>query len=231
MAATAAVTCVGQYSVCAMRAARLDATCTPLNSLGSIVVTAALVSLAMTPDVEEGKKFEPKTGCGAIPWTAEEDDRIKRYTLNMELATWDYELVEILTGSPLIIGDGGTTYAAKVIGFESKGPNSATYNGCSLELWTKTSGSGGPCGPASTNPPYVRHIFPRCKFRIGDHTLQNDVLNAHFAGWSTNNASWNNGAITLEWDATVPLSDDAPYAQVYASALPTTGCGIISTLS
>lgn len=229
MAASAAVTCVGQYSACALRAARLNAQCTPLNSLGDIVVTAALVTLNMTADVDEGKKFEPKTACGAIPWTAEEEDKIKRYNIDLQLAIWDYELIEILTGAALLIGEG--TWANKVVGFESPGPNADPFNGCSLEVFTKTSGSGGPCGPTSTNPPYVRHIFPRCKFRLGDHTIENEVLFANFTGWSTNNASWNYGAVTLEWDATAPLSDDAPYAQIYSATLPTTGCGIITTAS
>lgn len=231
MSASAAVGCLGQYEACALRVARLDATCAPLNSLGDIVVTAALMTMTATPDVTQGKRFEPETACGAIAWTAEAQDRVKRYNITAELAVWDYEFLEILTGAPLIIGDAGSTWPSKVVGIESPGPNSPDFNGASLEIFAKTSGAGGPCGPVSSNPPYVQHIFPRCKFTIADITFQNDVIVCKITGWSTNNSQWKYGPVTIDWNGDAPLGENAPYAQLYAETLPTVGCGIIATAS
>lgn len=222
------VACIGQYQACALRVARLGATCVPSGASGDVVVTGALVSLTMTPEVEQGTRYEPKTGCGKVAYTAESEDIIKRYNLDLQLVLFDLELIEIATGSTLLIGDSGTTWPTQVIGYESRGPNADPYNGCSLEIFTRTSKEGGPCGDVGSNPQYARHIFPRCKFHIAERTFEDAAAILRLQGWSTANSAWGEGPVPAEWEADAPLGDDAPYAMLLATDLPTTGCGLVS---
>lgn len=226
--ATANVACIGQYQACALRAARLSADCTPLASANNIVTTAGLVTMTATPDVEEGTKYEPKNGCGSIPWTAEGEDIIKRWNLDIQLILWDFELIEILTGAALIIGDSGTTWPSKNIGFESRGPNADVFAGASLEIWSRNSKSGGPCGPVGENPPYTRHIFPRTKLRLAERTFADEAAVLRLQGWSGPNSEWGEGPVSDEWEGADPLSSDTPYASIFATELPTTGCGYVT---
>lgn len=223
------VVCIGQYQACALRASRLSDLCVPSGAAGDVVVTGALVSMTMTPEVEQGTRYEPKTGCGAIAYTAEGEDIIKRYTLDLQLVIFDLELVEIVTGSSLLIGDTGTTWPGKTIGYESRGPNSDTFPGASLEIFTRTSKEGGACGDIGTNPQFARHIFPRCKFYIAERTFEDAAAILRLQGWSTPNSAWGQGPVPDEWEADAPLGSNAPYAMVLATALPTTGCGLVST--
>lgn len=223
------VACLGQYQACALRAARLDQFCTPLGADGDIVVTSGLVTLTATPDREEGTRYEQKTGCGIYAFTAVGEDIIKRYTIDAQFVLWDYELVEILTGSPLITGAAGGTWPNKTIGFASKGFDVVAFPGASLEIFTRTSGSGGACGPPGENPQFVRHIFPRAKLYLGEVTFEDAVAILRLTGTSEANSEWGEGPVPDEWESDDPFPENSPYGQVLATALPTTGCGYVTT--
>lgn len=227
--ATANVACIGQYQACALRASRLAADCTPLGSADNIVVTSALVTMTATPDVEEGTKYEPKNGCGTIPWTAEGEDIIKRWNIDLQLIMFDFELIEIVTGSELIIGGAASPWPNKNVGFASRGPNAATFPGASLEIFVKNSKEGGPCGPAGENPPYTRHIFPRCKLRVSDRTFEDAAAILRLQGWSTANSEWGQGPVPDEWPSDDDNPGDSPYTSVFAEDIPQVGCGYVTT--
>jgi len=224
MASTESVVCIGQRSACAVRFTRLDTDCSPLAGDNNAVVTAALVTMTATPEVEEGTKFEPKNACGDICWTAEDDDRIKRYTIELELCTHDAALIEIATDSRVVLGASTSPWSGKIMGVETPGPQTVHGNGVALEIWAKTASGTGPCGTAGDLPPYVLHIFPRAMLRPGDHTFANDVATLKLSGWATNNPSWLYGP-WYDWEAATPMGVDTPYAWYYAESLPDTGCG------
>ena len=87
--ATNQLMCLGQYQACALRAVRLDTDCTPLQGVNNGVVTSALITGTASPQIEEGKRFEPMNACGDICWTATADDRVKRYNVDLELCLWE----------------------------------------------------------------------------------------------------------------------------------------------
>lgn len=223
--ATNLVATPGQLQACILRVSRLDASCVPQSGSNNQVVTAGLASVQATPDTEESTKFEQKNGCGAIAWQAEEGcDKIKRYTLTVELATFDYELLEIMTGGSLILANNSSapsTWRNKVIGFASPGNDTSCPNGVSLEIFTKAAYNSGTCTSlAGGTPQYVRHIFPRAFFIPSDRNFENDIAVARLTGYSTPNPAWQTGA-TTDWIGAAALPEDTPYAQLFASALPT----------
>lgn len=224
MTITESVACIGQRSACIVRATRLGSDCSWVEGDNNMVVAAGLVTLTMTPEVEEGTKFEPKDACGAISWTAEDPDVVKRYTLEGEFNFFDYALKEILTNSAVILGNASSPWEDKVIGAASPGSNTTPSNGAALEIWVKTAVGTGPCGDVADVPPYVRHVFPRVFLRPGDRTFANDPATMKVSGWAGPNGQWGEGPYG-DWTGADPLPADAPHVELYDTDLPTAVCG------
>lgn len=220
--------CIGQRQACAVRATRLDSDCTPAGGEDNAVVTTALVTLSLDPEIEEGTVYEPKNACDSILWTAQEPDKIKRFTGDGEMGVWDYELIELMTDCAVILGDGSSPWSGDVIGIEYPGPDTASGDGVALEIWTKANavGSSGPCGPAGTHPPYIRHVLPRVLVRPGSRTFENDAAMFSFSIKAEANPQWGEGPWG-DWQGAIGISATSPYAQFYDDALPETACGYI----
>ena len=215
----------GQLQACILRVSRLSAACVPQSGSNNIITTAGLVSVQATPDTEEATKFERKNGCGAIAWQAESGcDKIKRYNLTVELATTDFELLELITGGSLIMANESTAPTAwqgKVIGFASPGNDTACPNGVSMEIFTKATYNSGSCTTLGEDTPqYVRHIFPRAFLTPGDRAFEDDVAVINLTGYSTPNPAWMTGA-TGDWISAASFPSDSAYTQMFAPSLPT----------
>lgn len=225
--ASANIACIGQRSACALRVTRLGLDCAPVGGPNNAFVTAAIVTMTATPDVQAGTRFEPQNGCGDIMWAAVDPDILKRYTFTLELGSYDFEGFELLTDATLILGSSGSLWPSKAVGIEMPGTQSVHSNGVALEIWTKTAFGVGPCGAASTNPPYVQHIFPRVLAVPGARTFANAEANAVFDGSAESNPSWKAGPWGDFPGPSGGISGNTPYAQFVTAALPTTGCGFI----
>ena len=189
---------VGQLNACVVRAARLDADCGPTGGINGGIVTAALVTMSANPVVEDGTIFEPKSGCGNILFTFEQEDRIKRYTITGEFGFTDWELMALLFGGTLILGRAAGSYSGKVVGYADPLYNIAPRNGVYLEVITTavTEGGNGCVNAslgASTPIAAVGHIFGKARLRAGDVTFANEVQKLMFSGTSTNNPNMTNG--------------------------------------
>lgn len=220
---TALVATPGQLQACVIRVARLSAACVPSSAAGDVITTSALVSLQATPEMDEATKFEVKNACGNLAWTQESGcDKIKRFNLTLELATFDYEMMTLLTGGTAITGKTGAANAGwvgKTIGYATPGLDTTCPNGVSIEVFSKTAYSTGACTEASAAPAYVRHIFPRAFLTPGERNFANEMATLKLSGYSTANPVWNQGPFG-DWQGNASLADDTAYAQVYAATLP-----------
>lgn len=221
-----AVACIGQHSVCAIRATRLAADCTPMTGASNTVVTAGMTTVNLTPDVDAGTKYEPKNGCGKILWTDTNPDIIKRYNIDAEFAVFDYELISLLTDASLIMGAAGGPWTGKSVGVGFPGPTTVRSKGVALEIWTKTGSGMGECGPNTANPQFVRHVLPRCILRPDAHAFADAVAMIKVMGTAEVNPLFNLGPYGDSQALTVDTS--LPYYSTYDVALPTTGCGFVS---
>ena len=182
--------CVGQHSVCIVRAALLDTDCTPLGGADSAIVSAGIVTATAAPEFVDGASFEPTNGCGDIAWTYETADKVRRYNVSGELTYFDHEAFSLLFGGSLIVGDTGTAFVGDNIGWASPwytddAPPPAIY----LEFIVKVAGAGiGDCTGASSDlPAAVGKIFPKVKLVPGDQTMEFDAATMPFDGFSVNN--------------------------------------------
>ena len=210
--------CIGQLNACIVRAARLDADCTPTGGADTGIVTAGLATLTADPQLEEGTMFEPKNACGDIMYTYEQDTRIKRYSLSGEFLFFDYEMMALLFGGGTILGRAAGSFSGKVIGHYMPKYTAAASNGVYLEVITQnvTAGSG-TCIPATVGAPaYTGHIFGKAKLYPGSRTFENDVARCTFTGTATNNGYLTDGPFN-DFPGT-GYTPDSPYIQVGYSA-------------
>jgi hypothetical protein len=177
---------LGQHSVCLLRAAALAPDCSPLGGADSGIVTLGIISLTADPDVEEGRVFEPKNGCGTVGWTYEEQSRVKRFNLSGELLYHDLEMKQLLFGGTLVVGHASASdFPGKVIGWA--GP--ARHNGVYLEVITRLVGAGiGECSVGGVAVPAAKgYIFGKVKLTPGSQTYEDAEAPVAFTGVASGN--------------------------------------------
>lgn len=189
--------CIGQHSLCLLRVSALDTDCSPLGGADSGIVSLGMVSMSATAEVEEGRRIEPKNGCGQISYTYSEQDVIKRYTISGEMNYHDIELKRTLFGGTLIVGHAtNSDFPGENIGFAERHHTSTqVYNGVYLEVIVKAaSATAGDCAGAAANLPYaVGYIFGRAKLRPGDRTFDENNSVFSFTGTAEGNPNLFNG--------------------------------------
>ena len=221
------VTCIAERSACVLRATRLGSDCTPLTGATDGALTTAIATINLSPDVEEGTRYEPKDACGRILYSASDPDIVKRYNITIDLHMVDFELYELLTDGQLLLGKTGTTWDGQVVGVSAPGATTAQGYGVGLEIWTKTASDTGVCGPASTNPPYIRHVLPRVMLRPADRTFEGAAATNSFAGTAEANLSWDEGPWG-DWMAEDPMPADSPWVRFYDDTVPASSCGFVT---
>lgn len=214
--------CIAERNACVLRVTRLGADCAPLDGPSDGAILAAIATINMTQDVQEGIKYEPVDACGTLVYTAEDPDTIKRLNLTIELHKADFEGIELMTDAALVLDAGGDT-----IGYSSPGPLTTHKNGVQLEVWTKTSGSQGQCSNDGT-PAYFRHIFPRVLLRPGDRTFEAAPASHSFSGYGNANPQWTD--VWADYPGVAGSFDiQSPHIQVLDPAgLPAAACGYVT---
>ena len=187
--------CVGQHSVCLLRAAQLGPDCAPIFGPDSAIITPGIITATAAPEFLDGASFEPMTGCGDIAWTYETRDRTRKYTVSGELTYFDHEAMALLFGGSLIVGDTGSAFAASNIGWAAPWYTDDDPADVYLEFIVKTAGQGvGQCSSADTPfPAYVGHIFPKTTLNAGDRTFEFDAATLTFDGYSVSNPNLGTG--------------------------------------
>jgi len=225
--------CVGQHSVCIIRAAMLSTDCSVLGGADSGFVTTGIITATASMQLQEGQNFEPQTGCGDIAWTYEQPARLRSVNLSGEIAFFDHEMMVMLFGGSLVTGRGGGPYPGYNIGWAAPNYTDAAPRALYVEFITKTAGKGvGECGSTggtATFPPYVGHIFGKARFTPGDRTFAAEAATVSFTGTSVSNPNLYDGPWD-DWPGTgfIPNSPyvQASYSQAqFDTIAATAGCG------
>ena len=135
----------------AIRATRLNADCTYALGANNVVITAAAVRMAITTDIEAGDEITARNGDGVQCLSIRDPDSLKRLNIEMELCVRDPELVELLTGSPLVLDAAGDT----VGGVRQSG--TIDHPGAFVEIWTRAGSSTGSCVAGTASNSGSRH--------------------------------------------------------------------------
>ena len=188
--------CIIQHSACLIRVAALDSGCVPVGGADSGIVSIGIVTLTATPEVEEGRVFEPKNGCGTVLATYEEADVIKRYNLTGEIGYHDLEQKYLMFGGSLITGHASNSdFPNKNIGYAVPHYTDAQGQGVYLEVIVKNSAQGiGECASQGEDVPAATgYIFGKVKLTPGDHTFEDAYAPVAFTGRASSNPNLFNG--------------------------------------
>jgi len=205
--------CVGQHSVCIIRAAQLTSTCYPVGGVDSGIVTSGIITATASPELLDGQTFEQIDGCGDIAWTYETPARIRKYNLTGELTYFDHEAMEILFGGAVIVGGSTSDFVGDSIGWAAPNYTEVAPDPVYVEFITKVTAAGvGDCAPGGNVPVAVGHVFGKSRFTPGDRTFAAEAATMAFT--ATNQANPNLGAGPWQDFPGVGAMPNSPYFQV-----------------
>lgn len=224
--------CIGQHSVCLLRAALLEADCTVQGGADSGIVTSGIVTMTATPEYQDTTTFEPETGCGDIGFTYEKIGGLRRENITGELLFHDWEAMLILFGGTLVLGENPGPFADEVIGWCAPNYTDPTPPSVYLEVIVQNAAAGfGECAPPGAPfPTYTGHIFGKARLTPDARTFAREVANVGFTGVSTANPNLINGPWN-DWPGQGVICN-SPYVTVaysqaqYEAILADSACGL-----
>lgn len=203
--------CLPSIQACAMRVSRLDTDGVPLPGASNLYVTEGIIELTATPDVSAGDEVEVKNGKGDICISYREEDKIKRLNVDLMICAPDPELTELLAG-------GAVQTSGAAVGYKMEALNVGTdRTGVSIELWSRRVSSD---GDSDAEFPYLWHVYPKVKLKIGARRFFNGALENPFNGFAIENPNWFDGPAN-DW----PVDSDRAYAFLPTASLPDADCG------
>lgn len=226
--------CVGQHSVCIIRAAVLADNCRPEGGADSGIITTGIITATASPELLEGQTFEQVDGCGDIAWTYETPAKIRKFNLTGELTFFDHEAMSILFGGSIIVGGSTSDFIGDSIGWAAPNYTEAAPPAVYVEFITKVTGAGvGECSVGGQAiPAAVGHIFGKARFVPGDRTFAAEAATLAFT--ATNVANPNLGAGPWQDYPGVGNMPNSPYFQVsysqaeYDAIASLAACGFVT---
>lgn len=217
------MTCRNSMSVCAVRASRLNSDGTyAAGASGAVAMCGGIGKVTWTPQFQTGDDITELDGCGNIAVARKYDDKRKRYDIELDMITYSYELLELITGATLLT-DGGTVGYADLV--QVSCGEAFVQPAIALEAW----GEAVNCDGSSLASPYTVQVFPFIGNMLADaRTLQRGVNHIVLKGSTKPNANFASG----------PFGDLTPlaaiegwdHAELDADALPSCDpdCGYVT---
>lgn len=156
--------CISPIQGTRARIMRLDSCAAPVTGAGSLIVFDGFVSVAVSPQYEDGVEYTKKQANGVKCVNRKGNDQFSRDQLTIEFCAIDPDAVVITTGQSIVVsGATGTGFWVK------EGEVSARW---SLEIWQADSET---CTGAS--PRYAYWVWPHLAAgRLNDFTVEDDVI-------------------------------------------------------
>lgn len=181
-----AVECGVSFGLCAIRVTELDEDGNVAAGPGNVYVTRKPVNMGFNPNYDEGQTFTSRDGCGCSSAKIKSRDVFNWFEFTFANETLEPELEALMLGETVI------TSGADIVGVNG----TAVGDTCdtaelmvAFEFWTKHYVGSSP----DVNHPWVHWIFPRSKWRRGDNTAEEGILNPAFIGQSKTNLLWGSG--------------------------------------
>lgn len=169
-----------------MRVTLLDQVGNVHSGSNNYYVTANLVQLQFTPDIEVGSDRTLKSGCDCIIATAKFPDLLKRFTFQVDLGKLEPGLVSLMLGGAMISSGGfpiGFDWPTSLNCGDTPPPRVA------LEVWSYVWDNDHQDGTL----PYWHWVWPMTQWQIGQSTLSSDIMQPVLTGFSTANPLWGHG--------------------------------------
>jgi hypothetical protein len=188
--------CYTPWKVPRVRVTKLG-TCGQALTGCSTVVSDGIISIAMTKEYEDRQEFFVKNGNGDFCVKETNPPILKWINLVLTFCNVDPEMLNIVTGEPLVLDDSAAT---KATGFSTQEGSAANSN-FAFEGWSLITNSGAACTGGAE---YGYTLFPWVvEGTVGDITWQNDTISFVYNGRTHANSLWATGPYNVD------LSDNA----------------------
>lgn len=182
-----------------MRATRLDGCGNPVLSPTSQISSKGFISVALTTNSTTPEAINIQNASGEDCIVDEPQAKFKNFSSEIAFCGVDPELVEMLTGQPLVLSGAGLP-----VGFRMNSKIDVELLGFALELWAAVPSN--VCDDSGL-PSYGYMLFPFFSGgTLGDFTLENGALNFTLTGANSKDGSgWGVGP----YDVTLDSDDEA----------------------
>lgn len=205
--------CLSSAQVCRVRATRIQ-NCAFVRALTGAVIADCVVRVSADPDYEAGEDLIMKDGCGKICAALKTCDQLKRMNVEIELATRNLPLLEILTGGRILTND---EEPADMIGFARRALGSPCPNPSSLEIWSKAIDAGGDCDANGIR--WFRTALPKATLTLGGFVYANEIATVKMTGYVEALPGWDTGPFE-DWPDPAGLGDAEVEAFIIDAAGP-----------
>jgi hypothetical protein len=174
-----------------LRATRTDGCGNTVLGPDSVLVTDGFISVAFTANQSEGEAISVTNAAGDVCILDEPTPKFLNYSVEIAFCGVDPELVNLMTGNPLVMDDAGTG----VVGFGVDSTVDISTQGFALELWSSV--PAGVCEGGVTSYGYL--LFPFLTGgTLGDFTIENAAINFTLRGASTKDGNtWGVGPFNV----------------------------------
>jgi hypothetical protein len=178
--------CGVSFGLCVIRATELDEDGNVAPGPGNVYVSDKPVTMGFNPNYDEGEVFTSRNGCGCSTAKVKSPDVFNWFEFTFAEEALEPELEGMMLGDTVIV-DG-----ADIVGVNGTGMSidcSEAETTVAFEFWTKHYVGSSP----DADHPWVHWIFPRSRWRRGDNTVEEGLLQPAFVGQSRTNLLWGSG--------------------------------------
>lgn len=177
--------CGVSFGLCVIRVTELDEDGNAVGGAGSGYVSDKPVTMGFNPNYDEGQTFTSRNGCGCSTAKIKSPDVFNWFEFTFTEEALEPELEAMMLGETVIVN------GADIVGVNGVGALAcnAAEPTVAFEYWTKHYIGSSP----DSDYPWVHWIFPRSRWRRGDNTAEEGMLQPAFAGQSRTNLLWGGG--------------------------------------
>lgn len=176
-------TCFTQFKLPRVRATLLNS-CGVVQSTCASVSTSGIITVAETKTYEDRVDFYVKNGDGEFCVKETDPPKLKWMELTLTFCNVDPQLVNLLTGEPIVLDDSEEPVA---VGYRGREGSVATAN-FGFEGWTRITNN------TCVTPQYGYTLYPwLVEGRIGDITYGNEVANFVVTARTHPSSPWGTG--------------------------------------
>jgi hypothetical protein len=183
------VPCGISLGVCRLRVTTLDPTTGCVSSgADNSYVLEDLISVEVAPNIETGTDTILINGCGCKIAAYKAPDILKRYDLTLTTPIKSAALESMLTDGGVLFDD-STAPVPVGYSFPSEIDCTTGQTPVAVEFWTKNWD-----GDAQASElPWIHWVFPYMLWAPGPQTVNNDLSQPDFIGFTRTNECWGDG--------------------------------------
>jgi hypothetical protein len=213
--------CIPTLGICTIRAVQLLPSGQWVTGANAAVVSNGIISLSVTPEVEDGEQWRQRLPNGMYVAAAADLSQTEAFTYEMEFIQVEPALFQIMGGGSVVFDAHGNAVGV-AISYRQQVP---VY--FALEMWsTSPAPDGGASGGVYSVEPFLYDAV------FGAVEYQNEAISFHMTARSAQNPNWGNGPFQVVDDGgdltTLPdpvLSQHLRYIRTTNVAPPDADCG------